>query len=45
MQSNFDIEEYAENWILGSVCSSWRNHKCRLKEKYIFFQICHMITT
>ncbi|XP_027912157.1 uncharacterized protein LOC114171147 isoform X1 [Vigna unguiculata] len=34
--SKFDIEERAKKWVLGSICSSWRNHKCRLKTKYFF---------
>jgi len=36
MQSKFDIEERAKKWVLGSICSSWRNHKCRLKAKHFF---------
>jgi len=36
MQSKFDIEERAKKWVLGSIFSSWRNHKCRLKAKYFF---------
>jgi len=30
MQSKFDIEECAKKWVLESISSSWRNHKCRL---------------
>jgi len=30
MQTKFDIEERAKKWILWSICSSWRNHKCLL---------------
>ena len=41
MQSKFDIEERAKKWVLGSICSSWRNHKCRLKTKYFFPNMPH----
>jgi len=30
MQSKFDIEDCAKNWVIRSISSSWRNHKCRL---------------
>ncbi|KAJ1408487.1 putative transposase, Ptta/En/Spm, plant [Sesbania bispinosa] len=32
--SKFDIEERAKKWVLQTICSSWRSHKCRLKNKY-----------
>ena len=34
VQQKFDVGEHAKKWVLGTICSSWRNHKCRLKKKY-----------
>ncbi|KAJ1405344.1 putative transposase, Ptta/En/Spm, plant [Sesbania bispinosa] len=32
--SKFDIEERAKKWVLQTICSSRRSHRCRLKNKY-----------
>ncbi|XP_027924211.1 uncharacterized protein LOC114181824 isoform X3 [Vigna unguiculata] len=34
VKSKFDIEERGKKWVLQSIGSSWRTHKCRLKKKF-----------
>ncbi|QCD93307.1 putative transposase [Vigna unguiculata] len=32
--SKFETEECGKKWVLQSIGSSWRTHKCRLKKKF-----------